>query len=90
MWIPLVKYSSAEVSGPSEVPRINGKLFFSSYLTGLVLWSEISDQPLAQQSLSKISLGRNRCKSTNKVLRFSDRNRTARAAYTPKRWLQCR
>ena len=27
-WIRLVEYSSSEVSDPSEVPRIVGKLFF--------------------------------------------------------------
>ena len=26
IWIRLIEYSSAEVSGPSEVPRIDGKL----------------------------------------------------------------
>ena len=28
IWSRLVEYSSAEVSDPSEVPRINGKLIF--------------------------------------------------------------
>ena len=29
IWIRVVKYSSAEASDPSEVPRINGELIFS-------------------------------------------------------------
>ena len=37
---------------------------------------------LGKDIRERIEIG---CKSTNKVLRFSDRNRTARAAYTPKK-----
>ena len=63
----------------ASIARLSDDVLLESYVDGGFLVE------LKKRMTSFSVKNHPNCKSTNNVLRFSDRNRTARAAYTPKR-----